>query len=307
MASLRGKIAWVTGAGSGIGQAGAIELARAGAHVVLSGRRRAALNQTAAMMPKGRSTVLPLDVADQAAVARAAKSILRRHGRIDILVNSAGLNIRERAFADVRPEGWREVIDINLHGTMFTCLAVLPQMRERRDGLIINVSSWAGKHISRLTGPGYNASKFGVVGLTETINAEEGVNGIRACVICPGEVATPIMLRRPVPPSQAELDRMLQQEDLGKAVLFVASLPPRACVNELVISPAFNRFYAGGFESNRPPAQPAAPAATGAPARTATARRPSARKSSARKSSAPKAPARKTSGRKAARRPARRR
>ena len=91
-----------------------------------------------------------------------------------------------------------------------------------------------------------------LVGLTETINAEEGANGIRACCICPAEVATPIMDRRPVPPSKEDRARMLQEEDLGATIAFVASLPPRACINEIIISPTWNRSYVGGFESNRP-------------------------------------------------------
>ncbi|MGE0152784.1 MAG: SDR family oxidoreductase [Reyranellaceae bacterium] len=254
MAGLKGKIAWVTGAGTGIGRAGAIDLAKAGAHVVLSGRSRNTLEQTARRIARarGKCSVVPLDVSDRQAVERAAAEILKRHKRIDILVNSAGLNVPRRAFVDVSAEGWDQVVGINLNGTMYCVMAVLPQMRKRKDGLIVNVSSWAGKYIGKVTGPAYNASKFGVVALTETINAEEGANGIRACCICPGEVATPIMDRRPVPPSAKERARMLQEEDLGAAIAFVASLPARACVNEIIISPTWNRTYVGGFESNRP-------------------------------------------------------
>lgn len=254
MAALKGKVAWVTGAGTGIGKAGAIDLARAGAHVVLSGRREDALRETAKAIAKakGKCSVVPLDVSDRKAVDKAAAAILKQHKRIDILVNSAGLNIPQRAFLDVKPEGWDQVIDINLNGTMYCVLAVLPQMRKRQDGVIINVSSWAGKYIGKVTGPAYNASKFGVVALTETINAEEGANGIRACCVCPGEVATPIMDRRPVPPSKEERARMLQEEDLGATIAFVAAMPARACINEIIISPTWNRSYVGGFESNRP-------------------------------------------------------
>ena len=254
MATLSGKIAWVTGAGTGIGKAGAIDLAKAGAHVVLSGRREAALKQTARAIArsKGKCSIVPLDVSDRAAVDAAAKAILKQHKRIDILVNSAGLNVPQRTFLDVKPEGWDQVININLNGTMYCVMAVLPQMRRRKDGLIINISSWAGKYIGKVTGPAYNASKFGVSALTETINAEEGANGIRACCICPAEVATPIRDRRPVPPSQKDRARMLQEEDLGATIAFVAGLPPRACINEIIISPTWNRSYIGGHEPNRP-------------------------------------------------------
>ena len=131
----------------------------------------------------------------------------------------------------------------------YCCHAVLPGMRERKDGLIINVSSWAGRYASTLTGPGYNATKHAVVALTESINMEECANGIRATSILPGEVATPILEKRPVPPTPEVRARMLQPEDLGATILYVATLPPRACVNELIISPTWNRFYLGGFET----------------------------------------------------------
>jgi NADP-dependent 3-hydroxy acid dehydrogenase YdfG len=118
-------------------------------------------------------------------------------------------------------------------------------MREQKGGLIINVSSWAGVHPSKLTGPAYNAAKHGMVAMNESLNIEEGGNGIRACALCPGEVSTPILDSRPQPPSEEERSRMLQQEDLGDTVLFLASLPPRVCVNTLVISPTWNRTYRG--------------------------------------------------------------
>ena len=254
MDSLDGKVAWITGAGTGIGRAGAVALAGAGALVVLSGRTRETLADTARLVTEagGRCDIELLDVADKAAVARVAQSVLAAHGRIDILVNSAGINVRERTWGLVKPEGWDEVVRVNLDGSFYCCHAVLPTMRARKDGLVINVSSWFGKYITGLAGPGYTASKFGVAALTETINVEDGVNGIRACVICPGEAATPIMDRRPVKPPPHELERMLQEEDLGRAILFVATLPPRVCVNEMIISPTHNRFYAGGLESSAP-------------------------------------------------------
>ena len=139
--------------------------------------------------------------------------------------------------------GWRDVIGINLDGTFYTVRAVLPAMRSQRDGLVINISSWAGVHHPKLTGAAYNGSKHAVVALTETINIEEGVNGIRACAICPAEVATPILDRRPVPPSAQDRARMLQPADLGSTIRFIAELPAHACINQLVISPTWNRMY----------------------------------------------------------------
>lgn len=251
--SLQGKVAWITGGGSGIGLAGGLELVKAGAHVVVSGRT-AATNATALkqLQALGSAEVLQLEVSDRKAVAQAAKDILGRHGRIDILINSAGTNLsRQRDFASVPVEGWDEVVAINLNGLFYCCHAVLPAMRAQKDGLVINVSSWAGRYPSTLTGVAYNATKRAVIALTESINAEECINGIRATSVLPGEVATPIMEKRPVPPPKAERERMLQPEDLGHTILYLASLPPRACVNELIISPTWNRFYVGGLEQRK--------------------------------------------------------
>ncbi|HVL36861.1 MAG TPA: SDR family NAD(P)-dependent oxidoreductase [Burkholderiales bacterium] len=243
---LDGRVAWVTGGGSGIGLAGALALAAAGARVVVSGRNRDTLREAEALVKAaGRAEAIALDVSDKAQVAEVAARI----GRVDILVNSAGINSPRRNFHNVVPESWDEIVAINLSGMFYCVHAVLPGMRARKDGVIINVSSWAGRYPSVLTGPGYNATKHGVVALTESINMEEGHNGIRATSLLPGEVATPILEKRPVPPAPEVRARMLQAEDLGKTILFIATLPARVCVNELIISPTHNRFYFGGFES----------------------------------------------------------
>ncbi len=248
--SLKGRIAWITGGGSGIGLAGAIELVKAGAHVVISGRTQATNDSALAELKAlGSAEAILLDVADKKAVQAAADAILKQHGRIDILVTSAGTNATKRNFDVVTPEAWDDVVAINLSGLFYCVHAVLPAMRKQKDGLIINVSSWAGRFASKLTGPAYNATKRAVIALTESINMEECVNGIRATSILPGEVATPILRKRPVPPSKEEQDRMTQSEDLGAAILFVAGMPARTCVNELIIAPTWNRFYVGGLET----------------------------------------------------------
>lgn len=246
MQTLTHHVAWITGAGSGIGLAAARALAEAGALVVLSGRRSEPLLAAAKTIGQagGRAEVEALDVCDAAAVAATARRIVARHaGRIDILVNSAGTNTARRSWRDQPPEGWRQVLATNLDSAFYTARAVLPAMRARRTGLVVNISSWAGVHHPKLTGPAYNASKHGVTALTETINMQDGVNGIRACAICPGEVATPILDTRPQPPSAEERARMLQPEDLGRMVRFVAEMPPHACINQVILSPAWNRIY----------------------------------------------------------------
>ena len=251
-AALKGKVAWVTGGGSGIGLAGAIELAKVGAHVVIAGRTaKTNLSALSELKKYGSAEAILLDVADRTAVAASAADIEKRHGRIDILVTSAGTNIggARRNFKSMSVDGWDDVVAINLNGLFYCCYAVIPGMRTRGDGLIINISSWAGRYASVLTGPAYNATKRAVIAVTESINMEECTNGIRATSILPGEVATPILEKRPVPPSMEERARMAQPEDFGKAILFVATMPARSCVNELVIAPTWNRFYVGGIEA----------------------------------------------------------
>ncbi|MCW5731506.1 MAG: SDR family oxidoreductase [Alphaproteobacteria bacterium] len=253
MSALQGKIAWVTGAGSGIGKAGALELARAGAVVALSGRREAELRKVAEQIAAegGRAEVEPLDVSDKLAVQRTANRIIARHGKVDILVNSAGLNIPRRFWKEIDAENWDQVVDVNLNGSLYCIASVIENMRRRKDGLVINISSWAGKYDTYMTGPAYNASKHAVVAMSASLNLEECVNGIRCCCICPGEVATPIMQRRPVPPAPEELARMLQEEDMGRTIRFVAEMPPHVCVNEIVISPTWNRINIGGADIAR--------------------------------------------------------
>src|SRR3954470_13451929 len=248
--ALKGKVAWITGGGSGIGLAGALEFAPAGANVVVSGLSAETLKKAEKeLKAAGNAEVIAMDVSDQKEVAKTAAAILKRLGHIDILVNSAGINSPRRNFHNVSLESWDQIVAINLSGMFYCCHAVLPSMRARKDGLIVNVSSWAGRYATTLTGPRYNATKSAVVALTESINMEECANGIRATSVLPGEVATPILEKRPVPPPPEERARMLQAEDLGKTILFIASLPPRACVNEIIVSPTWNRFYLGGLES----------------------------------------------------------
>lgn len=253
MSGLKGRIAWITGAGTGIGLAGAEALAEGGAKVVLSGRRQEVLERAAAAIAAkgGQAEARALDVADAKAVRRAADEILTRHGRIDILVASAGLNVPKRAWREVEVDGFDEVVRVNLSGNFYAIHAVLPAMRRQKDGLIINISSWAGRFVTGLTGPAYNAAKHATVAMTLSLNMEECRNGIRACAICPGEVATPILEKRPVKPSAEEIARMLQPEDLGRTIRFVAEMPPHACVNEILISPTWNRTFLGGADLER--------------------------------------------------------
>jgi NADP-dependent 3-hydroxy acid dehydrogenase YdfG len=239
------KVAWITGGGSGIGLAGAQALAKDGWSVVISGRRKEVIDEAAAAIVKagGKAEAMALDVTSAADAEKVAQAIVAKYGRIDCLVNSAGLNVPKRSWADVTLEGWDKVVDVNLNGLMYCIRAVLPTMRAQQDGCIINVASWAGRHVSKMTGPAYTATKHAVLALTHSFNMDEFRNGLRACCLSPGEVATPIMKLRPVPPSAEDMARMLQPEDLGRAIAFVASSPPHVCINELLIAPTWNRGF----------------------------------------------------------------
>ncbi|WP_337188071.1 SDR family NAD(P)-dependent oxidoreductase [Phenylobacterium sp.] len=243
--TMDGQVVWVTGAGSGIGQAAAVALAGAGARVALTSRRPEGLQETAARVDAagGKCRVLPADVADAAQVEAVAAEVLKTFGRCDVLVNSAGLNIRQRAWDAVDAPGFDSVIAANLNGCFYASRAVLPAMRAQGGGLIIQVSSWGGRYVSPVTGPAYTAAKAGLNVLSESLNQAEGAHGIRSCCICPGEVATPILKNRPVPVSAEDQARMLQSEDLAHTILFVAQMPPSVCVNEILISPTWNRSY----------------------------------------------------------------
>jgi NADP-dependent 3-hydroxy acid dehydrogenase YdfG len=247
MRDLAGKTAWITGAGSGIGEGAARALAAAGMTVVLSGRREAQLDEVAAAISAdgGKARVAVLDVADADAVEALVAGIVREEGRIDVLVNSAGVNVVRRNWKHLSRADWDQVIRIDLDGAFYCCHAVLPIMRAQGDGLIVNISSWAGRHVSATTGPAYSAAKFAMNAFTESINIEECIHGVRATAVCPGEVSTPILDKRPIPVSAADRARMVQAEDCGELVLFLARLPAHVCINDVTISPTWNRGYIG--------------------------------------------------------------
>lgn len=243
MLNLSGKSVWITGAGSGIGEAIAKSLAAAGAQVALSARREETLQQVADDIASsgGKVEIHPLDISDSDKVFEAAENIKSSMGKIDVLINCAGVNTPKRHWQDLDIKDWHRIVAVNLNGVANTVCAALPTMRDQQDGLIINVASWAAKHEFPVAGPAYIASKRGVVDLSHSINQEEMDNNIRCCCICPGEVATPILQQRPVPLEQEELDQLLKPSDLAEIVTYVVAAPTRVCFNEIVMSPTYNR------------------------------------------------------------------
>lgn len=243
--SLSGQIAWVTGAGSGIGEAVALQMAEEGATVIVTGRRKRPLESVAKRIERagGQAWVCPGDLSVARECGSIARRIDKRYGRIDILVNNAGANIRKRAWRELDAKGVDTVVGANLSSAFFCAMAVLPVMRRQGGGLLVHTASWAGRFVSPLSGPTYTAVKHAVVAMSYSLNMEEFQHGIRSTVICPGEVATPILDKRPVPVSQADRDRMLQPEDLASTIVHVAQAHERVCINEIVISPTWNRGY----------------------------------------------------------------
>ena len=232
------KTALVTGAGSGIGRATAVGLAKLGLRVALVGRDGDKLEATRKLVDRPDTLVEPCDVADRAGVAAMAGRVLGEFGgSTDVLVCNAGTNVRDRSLAKLSPDDWDKMIDTNLTGAFNLVHAFLPGMRAKGQGLMIQVCSIAGLRVSLLGGAGYSASKFGQAALGIGIGREEGPRGIRSSVIYPGEVNTPILDARPVPVPQERKDAILQPEDVAAAVCFLVQLHPRANIPELVIKP----------------------------------------------------------------------
>ena len=233
------RTAIITGAGSGIGRGIATALDSIGVRLALVGREAGKLEQTRAGLSQkgGQTLIAACDVADRAQVKVMVESVLGSFGSIDVLVCNAGTNVRNRSLEALDPADWDKMIATNLTGAFNLVHYVLPSMRERRNGLVIQIDSISGKRASTLGGAGYSASKFGQAALGICIGREEGPKGIRSSVIYPGEVNTPILDARPVPVPAERRAVILQPDDVGAAVRFLVELHPRANIPELVIKP----------------------------------------------------------------------
>jgi NAD(P)-dependent dehydrogenase (short-subunit alcohol dehydrogenase family) len=233
------KVAIVTGAGSGVGRAVALHLVREGWNVGLVGRRADALNETIQLAGQSspKMVAAPSDVADPAQVAGAARLIHDKFGPPTVLVAAAGLNIPKRSWEVLTYEDFRHVIDANLTGTFNWVRELLPAMRQSGSGTIVTIVSDAALTAMPKAGPAYTASKFAQRGLTHSINAEERHHGIRATAILPGDIDTPILDKRPVPPTPEARLKMLQPDDVAACAMLAINLPTRAIVEELLVRP----------------------------------------------------------------------
>ena len=243
---LTGRVAMVTGASSGIGEAAARALAAAGASVAVSARRADRLHALVAQIEAagGVAVALPGDVAAEAEAVQALEECVLRFGRIDILVNSAGV-IQSGGVESLSTDEWRRVIDINLLGTLYTCKAALRFMKPQGSGDIINISSTAGRRAAGAFGP-YSTSKFGLTGLTEGLRQEVGGAGIRVSIIEPGATQTEVADGIADPTMRAAMtqhvskDGTMQPSDIAEASVFITSLPRRANVSQILIRPTID-------------------------------------------------------------------
>jgi serine 3-dehydrogenase (NADP+) len=237
--SSSGQVVVIVGASSGIGRAAAVLLARDGATVVAAARREDRLQALKQELAKEQHniTVRSVDASKPEDMQSLAKETLAQFGKIDTLVFATGTNIPERAMSRLNPELWNSVIAVNLNGAFYATHAVLPSMRSAGGGHLIYISSVSGV-ITDVSGAAYQASKRGMIGMAHAIRMEEKQNGIRTCVICPGLVDTELIEKRPVKPSAEVMAQALQAEDVAEAVLFVAKLPRRVAVPELLIMPS---------------------------------------------------------------------
>jgi NADP-dependent 3-hydroxy acid dehydrogenase YdfG len=243
MGRLSGRTVLVTGGGSGIGAAVAKLCLQEGGRVAIAGRNRAKLDDVVRQLGSPRDLIAcTADVADPAQVRTMVQQVVDQLGAIHILVNNAGTNIKERVFRSLTPETWQKLIRTNLDGAFYCIHAVLPAMLERQEGVIINISSIAGKRASPLGGVAYAASKFGMAALGIGLAAEEKDSGIRVCNIYPGEVDTPIMEVRPTPVSEEQRSKILKPEDVAAAVVFVAMQPAHVSIPELIIKPTSQTY-----------------------------------------------------------------
>lgn len=237
---IRDRVVWVTGAGSGMGRASAVAAGASGRRVALSGRRADALEQTAQRIVEAGGSdplVLPLDVTDAEALDAAHARIASELGYVDELVLAAGLNAPQRTWADQTMADFARIVDTNLVAVARTIDLVLPGMRATRHGTIVVVSSISAWRLSPGAGVAYTASKRGLKALTETINGQEGRNGIRATLLLPGDVDSEFLRLRPAEPDAATRARMLTPEDIARTVQFVLDSPPQLTIDEMVVSP----------------------------------------------------------------------
>jgi NADP-dependent 3-hydroxy acid dehydrogenase YdfG len=235
MPALDGKISMVSGGGTGMGKSIARSLSKQGASIAILGRRLETLKETATLIEGqgGRCFYGSVDISKRGEVNNFVEEVIKKWGRIDVLVNAAGINTPDRLWADTKPDEWDMVIGTNLTGTYNCIQAVLPHMRKMKKGQIIDINSGAGRKASKMGGIAYSVSKHGMVAIGQTLNDEEWINGIRATEIFIGETNTPILKNRKTPMPPERYEAMLQSEDVARIVEFLATLPDHILIEDI--------------------------------------------------------------------------
>ena len=240
---LAGKTALITGGGGGIGLGAALALARQGCRVAISDCNRPRLEEAAAAYT-GQPPLLwrACDVTDRGDVENLVAWAVAQLGPLDIVVQSAGINVAKRAMAELAPADFDRVMAVNCTGLYNLLHAVLPGMRRRGAGLVVNICSMSGKRTWPVAGAAYCASKFAAAALGLAVGQEERLHGIRVTNIHPGEVNTPILAQRPVPVPAEQKARMVQPDDIGQLIVALCRLPASVVVPELVIKPLYQDY-----------------------------------------------------------------
>lgn len=253
MGALVGQVAMVTGAGSGIGRSTALRLASEGAQVVVTGRRveplQAVVHEVCAA--GGLAHARPVDLLDRQALRAMVAGVEAELGRIDILINNAGASSRVRNILFVEPDDWDATITVNLNAVYTLIQAVLPGMLQRGGGTVVTVSSLAAVRPGLLGGAPYGAAKAAVTNLMTFLHGTFRNQNIRSTTILPGEVNTPIMDTRVRPPTAEERARMVDPDDVARAITMVCTLPARTTIEQLIISPTFARDQGPDTEISR--------------------------------------------------------
>jgi NADP-dependent 3-hydroxy acid dehydrogenase YdfG len=233
MSSLAGKITLVTGAGRGIGKAVALSLAQAGCRVVLAARTLEQLNEVHHEIYSrgGEALIVQTDLTRDDEIERLVAACQKTYGAVDFLINNAGWGKRA-SVVRAKVEDWDQTFRLNLRAPMILAQKFLPAMIKKGEGAVINIGSVSGKS-GEAEGAAYSASKFGLIGFTQSLYEEVRQHGIKVAVILPGFVDTPMI------PQVKHLDRskMIQAEDVAQAVLYILSAPATACPVEITIRP----------------------------------------------------------------------
>ncbi len=243
MTGIAGKTALVTGGGTGIGEAIAIDLAGAGANVIVAGRRQEPLDNTVQQIVDagGNARSVAADLTQPEEIERLAQNILDQEGGVDVLINNAGFSSKVRSAKFISAEEWQSVMDVNTMGPAMLTKALLPAMIDRGAGDVVMISSMAGLRPNVMAGVVYSAAKMAAKGYMEVLQQEVKKHGIRCLTVYPGEVDTPILDNRALPPGEQERALMMQSEDISAAVMMALSLPHRATVTEIAITATIPR------------------------------------------------------------------